>query len=228
MRTCGWCLELSVFFLVPFVFYLVSLFLFLMSASASNERSMSNPLCDSSLGSVVTSDYVTPLTLDSDDQANAKLCVQKAAQAADEAWQQTSGGLHGQGITNPTIASLQHPSSASQDEDSDDMDFSAPGKDTLLSKGAWQQVTRIEDLRPAQVSHKWLYHLDSCARSLLTAARLHYQRAKKTRQQSLGRRWPVPMLRFLLGPTVGTRRNLQQRRSHARGTTRAFTPLSEP
>ena len=35
---------------------------FLMSTSASNERSMSNPLCYSSLGSVVTSDYVTPLT----------------------------------------------------------------------------------------------------------------------------------------------------------------------
>ena len=28
MRTCGWCLELSVFFLVFLVFYLVSLFLF--------------------------------------------------------------------------------------------------------------------------------------------------------------------------------------------------------
>ena len=63
MRTCGWCLELSVFFLVFLVFYLVSLFLFqpfLMSTSAPNERSRSNPLCDSSLGSVVTSDYVTP------------------------------------------------------------------------------------------------------------------------------------------------------------------------
>ena len=34
-----------------------------MSTSAFNERSMSNPLCDSSLGSVVTSDYVTPLTV---------------------------------------------------------------------------------------------------------------------------------------------------------------------
>ena len=44
---------------------LVSLFLFqpfLMSTSAYNERSMSNPLCDFRLGSVVTSDYVTPLT----------------------------------------------------------------------------------------------------------------------------------------------------------------------
>ena len=47
------------------VFYLVSLFLFqpfLMSTSASTERSMPNPLRDFSLGSVVTSDYVTPLT----------------------------------------------------------------------------------------------------------------------------------------------------------------------
>ena len=46
MRTCGWCLELSVFFLVSFVFYLVSPFFFqpfLMSNSAPNERSMSNP-----------------------------------------------------------------------------------------------------------------------------------------------------------------------------------------
>ena len=46
-------------------FYFLVLFLFqpfLMFTSASNERSMSNPLCDSSLGSVVTSDYVKPLT----------------------------------------------------------------------------------------------------------------------------------------------------------------------
>ena len=38
----------------------------------------------------------------------------------------------------------------------------------LLPKGAWQQVTRIEDLCHAQVSHKWLYHLDACAGSVLT------------------------------------------------------------
>ena len=35
---------------------------FLMSNSALNERSMSNPLCDFRLGTVVTSDYETPLT----------------------------------------------------------------------------------------------------------------------------------------------------------------------
>ena len=33
-----------------------------MSTSALDEMSVPNPLCDSSLGSVVTSDYVTPLT----------------------------------------------------------------------------------------------------------------------------------------------------------------------
>ena len=63
MRTC--VLRLDCFLLACLVFYLVSLFLFqpfLMSTSASNERSISNPLCDSSLGSVVTSDYVTHLT----------------------------------------------------------------------------------------------------------------------------------------------------------------------
>ena len=56
----------------------------------------------------------------------AKMYVQKATQAGDEAWQQKIGGLHGPGVTNPTVASLERPSSASQDEDSDDMDFSAP------------------------------------------------------------------------------------------------------
>ena len=63
MRTC--VLRLDCFLLAFLVFYLVSLFYFqpfLMSTSVPNERFRSNPLCDSSLGSVVTSDYVTPLT----------------------------------------------------------------------------------------------------------------------------------------------------------------------
>ena len=63
--------------------------------------------------------------LDGEDQATAKLYPEKAAQEADEAWQQTIGGLQGPGVTNPTIASLEHPGSSSEDEDSDDMDFSA-------------------------------------------------------------------------------------------------------
>ena len=48
------------------------------------------------------------------------------------------------------------------------------------------------------------------------AARLHYQRAKKTRQQTLGGWWAVSMLRLLPGPKVGTCRNLQHSRSLAR------------
>ena len=57
---------LSVLFLVSLSFYFFFLFLFqlyLMSTSAPDELSVENPLCDSSLGSMVTSDYVTPLTL---------------------------------------------------------------------------------------------------------------------------------------------------------------------
>ena len=63
------CCFLSVLFLVSFVLYLVSLFSFqpfLMSTSALNERSRSNPLCDFRLGTVVTSDYETPLTFTRD------------------------------------------------------------------------------------------------------------------------------------------------------------------
>ena len=164
--------------------------------------------------------------------------VQKAAQTADEAWQQTISGLQGQVVINPTIASLKHPSSASQEEDSDDMDFSAPRKSlvcaaapsaafhdsviglvsgacwTLLSKGDWQQVTRVEDLCHAQVSHKWRYHLDACAGSVLRPHHCIAQSAEKTRRQNLGWRWPMPMLRSLRGPTAGTRRNLHRCRSY--------------
>ena len=124
-----------------------------------------------------------------EDRATAKLYVQKAAQAADEACQQTIWVQHGPSVPHPTVSDLERPSSASQtrpphpsntpasqDEDSEDMDFSAPRrsrlsapqlqaqlsrltdrtllrrlKNTLLSKGAWQHVTRIEDLYHTQV-----------------------------------------------------------------------------
>ena len=130
---------------------------------------------------------------DNEDKATAKLYVQKAAQAADELWQQTVGELQRPRVANPTVSALEHRNSTSQDEDSEDMDFSAPRKSrlsapqlqaqlsrltdrtrlrrlksTFLSKGAWQQVTRIEDLCHTRVSHKWLYHFDVCAGSVLT------------------------------------------------------------
>ena len=65
-------------------------------------------------------------------------------------------------------------------------------KNTLNSKGAWQQVTRIEELCHTHVSHKWLYHF---AHDHITNV-----------QKRLGNRtWP---------PTW-TRRNLQHSRSHS-------------
>ena len=56
--------RLIVFSLHPSLyFFLLFLFqLYLMSISAPDEMSMEDPLCDSSLGSMVTLDYVTPLT----------------------------------------------------------------------------------------------------------------------------------------------------------------------
>ena len=54
--------------------------------------------------------------LDDEDKATATLFVQKAAQAADEAWQQTVEGHNGPVITNPTVSEIEE----SQDDDGDD------------------------------------------------------------------------------------------------------------
>ena len=62
---CTCVLRLDCFLLACLVFYFVPPFSFqpfLMFTSALNERSRSNPLCDFRLGTVVTSDYETPLT----------------------------------------------------------------------------------------------------------------------------------------------------------------------
>ena len=42
--------------------------------------------------------------LDDEDRATAKLYVQKAAQAAEVAWQQTIRGLQGPSVTHPTVS----------------------------------------------------------------------------------------------------------------------------
>ena len=74
-----------------------------------------------------TSTYLN--ALGDEDEATAMLHVQKAAQAADEAWRETVGGLQGPSVATPTTASLEHPGSASQD----DMDFSAPRTSQLAA-----------------------------------------------------------------------------------------------
>ena len=75
-------------------------------------------------------------------------------------------------------------------------------KNTLLSKGAWQQVVRIQDLCRTHVSHKWLHHLDARAGSVLDAARLHHQRPETAWQQGVDRFGSVPIVWFFLGPTT--------------------------
>ena len=62
MLTCVWLLE-CVLFLPSLYFFLQSFFhLFLMSTLVPDENSMKDPLCDSSFGSMVSLDYVTPDT----------------------------------------------------------------------------------------------------------------------------------------------------------------------
>ena len=63
---CTCVLRLGCFLLACPVLYFVPPFSFqpfLMFTSAFNERSRSNPLCDFRLGTVVTSDHETPLTV---------------------------------------------------------------------------------------------------------------------------------------------------------------------
>ena len=69
------------------------------------------------LAAVVRAATTTYLeALDDEDKATAKLYIQKAAQAADESWQQTVQGDNGPTDTNPTVSEIEHSSSASQDE----------------------------------------------------------------------------------------------------------------
>ena len=63
MRTCVWLLDcplprVSLYFFIQSFFHL-----FLMSTLVPDENSMKDPLCNSSFGSMVSLDYVTPDTL---------------------------------------------------------------------------------------------------------------------------------------------------------------------
>ena len=92
-------------------------------------------------------------------------------------------------MTNPKVTDTEQWDSASQDDDDDSEPTRAPTrrsrlsapqlqasdstrlrrlKQTVHTKGLWQQVTRIEDLCHTHVSHKWLIHLEACACSVLT------------------------------------------------------------
>ena len=94
-------------------------------------------------------------------------------------------------VMNPTVSEIEKSSPTSQhDDDDSEPIFALPRKSrlsaprlqaqlsqlfdrtrlrrNLLTKGAWQQVTRIEDLCHTHVSNTWLNHIDACAGSVLT------------------------------------------------------------
>ena len=79
----------------------------------------------------------------SDEQATAKLSVQKAAQTA---WQQTNLRTAGAGVTNPIVGIPRRDlGPASQDKPSDVMDFSAPRKSQLSAPQLQAQLSRLTD-----------------------------------------------------------------------------------
>ena len=89
-------------------------------------------------------------------------------------------------------------------------------KSTLLSEGAWQQVTRIEDLCHTHVSHKWLHHLDACAGSVLTphdCATIVQKRLGNRAWKGLGE---CRLCGSFLDPQLEHGETLQHGRSHAR------------
>ena len=101
-------------------------------------------------------------------------------------------GQHGPGVAGPTIASLGHPGSASQDDDSDDMDFSAPRKGRLSAPQRQAQLSQLTDrtrlgrlkdtIHSSQRVHKnrgpvpcsslpqvaFFFYLDACVGRVLT------------------------------------------------------------
>ena len=117
-----------------------------------------------------TSTYLE--ALDDEEKTTAKLHVQKAAQAA-EAWQHTVDGHNGPVVTNPTVSELEHPSSASQDDDSDDVECSSTHRKSRLSAPQLQeQLSRLSDrtrLWRLKNTHedRRLVPQDACAGSVL-------------------------------------------------------------
>ena len=129
------------------------------------------------------------------ENPTARLYLQKAAQAADESWQPAVQGHNGPTITSPTILEIEQSGShliARQRKrlrttftTLRNSRLSAPQlqaqlarlfdrtrlrrlENTLRTQGAWQQVTRIEDVCHTQVSHEWFYHLHAGAGRVLT------------------------------------------------------------
>ena len=115
----------------------------------------------------------------------------KAAQAADEAWQQLVLGRNGLVVPNSTVAGQS--SSATQNQDEGDEVTTGPSRKSRLSavqlqaqvsrmldrtrlrrlkvmlrsKGALHKCAGFEDLCRTHFSHKWLFRRDACAGKVL-------------------------------------------------------------
>ena len=92
-------------------------------------------------------------------------------------------------------------------------------KNILDSKGAWQHVTRIENLLSHACLPQVALPLGRVCGKCLDGTRSHHQRAEKTWQQNVDWLWPVSVVWILLGPSYSNTEDLQHRRSYA-GTPR--------
>ena len=180
-----------------------------------------------------------PGALDDEDRATAKLYVQKAVQAADEAWQQIVGGLQGPSVANLAVADLEHHSSAIQEEDNDDRTSQRPEEPTQYAAApsaaftahgsdrtqAAEEHTLLQRCLAAGYEDRRLVPHARLPRVALShgrvrgtcpdAARLHHQRAENTWKQSKDKIRRVPTGRLLFWTAVGTWRDLPHRRSYA-------------
>ena len=167
--------------------------------------------------------------LDDSENPTAQVYLQKAAQAADEAWQQRVQGHNGPTITNPTIPHVEQTGFTSQHDDDAEPTLAPPrrgrlsapqlqaqlsrlsdrtrlrrSKRTLLAKGARQQVMRPEDVCHTHVSQKWLYHLDVCKQCPNTGR--YHQRAEKIGQSEPHRHRRMPSVWIILRRSARARR----------------------
>ena len=124
---------------------------------------------------------------DDEDRGTAKLFVQ-----------QTIDGFYGPSVTNLTVSELDNPNSASQDDDSVDMDFTSTPRKSRLN--ALQLHTPLQECVAASgenrrfvphASHKMALPLRRVCGECLNAARLHHQRPETAWQQNMDRLWSV-------------------------------------
>ena len=84
---------------------------------------------------------------DDAERPTAWLYLQKAAQAADESWQQTVQGYIGPTVTNPTVPEIEQGGSPSQDDDDDHEPTFAPPRKSRLSAPQLQATATLKTHR---------------------------------------------------------------------------------